>query len=144
MSVYVDDVRHAFGRMVMCHMWSDSLDELLAMADRIGVARKWIQGHPTLSFGKHRNASWVHFDISLGMKAKAIAAGAVLTDRFGPLEFEARQDIASGDRELMADGERRLARVAAARAMRGAGAPIAPDLLAAAAANPSPLGRRGP
>ncbi|MGE3064140.1 MAG: DUF4031 domain-containing protein [Hyphomicrobiaceae bacterium] len=91
MTVYVDDVRHAFGRMVMCHMWADTLDELLAMADRIGVQRKWIQGHPTLSFGKHRNASWVHFDISLGMKAKAIAAGAVLTDKYGPTEHEARR-----------------------------------------------------
>lgn len=92
MAVYVDDVRHQFGNMVMCHMWADTLDELLAMADRIGVQRKWIQGHPTLSFGKHRKASWVHFDISLGMKAKAIAAGAVLTDRFGPAEFKARGD----------------------------------------------------
>lgn len=142
MSIYVDDVRHAFGRVVMCHMWGDSLDELLAMADRIGVARKWVQGHPTLSFGKHRNASWVHFDISLGMKAKANAAGALLTDRFGPLEFEARQDIASGDAARVDRGERRLVRVVAARALRGAGAPIASDLLAAALANPSPLERR--
>lgn len=92
MAVYVDDVRHGFGRMVMCHMWADTDDELLAMADKIGVQRKWIQGHPTLSFGKHRNASWVHFDISLGMKAKALAAGAILTDRFGPAEFEARRN----------------------------------------------------
>lgn len=83
MTVYVDDVRHRYGRMVMCHMWADTLDELLAMADRIGVQRKWLQQPP--------KASWVHFDISLGMKAKAIAAGAVLTDKYGPLEFEARR-----------------------------------------------------
>jgi hypothetical protein len=90
MAVYVDDVRLPFGRMIMCHMWADTLDELLAMADRIGVQRKWIQGHPTLSFGKHRMASWVHFDISLGMKSKAIAAGAILTDMYGPSEHTAR------------------------------------------------------
>ena len=83
MAVYVDDVKHKFGRMVMCHMWADSLDELLAMADRIGVARKWLQQPP--------KASWVHFDVSLAMKAKAIDAGAILTDRFGPAEFTARQ-----------------------------------------------------
>lgn len=85
MTVYVDDVRHDFGRMVMCHMWANTDEELLAMADHIGVARKWIQGHPVLSHGKHRSASWVHFDISLGCKAKALAAGAVLTDKYGPV-----------------------------------------------------------
>lgn len=115
MAVYVDDVRHEFGRMVMCHLWADTLEELLAMVDRIGVARKWIQGHPTLSFGKHRNASWVHFDIALGMKAKAIGAGAVLTDRYGPAEHVARQDIASGAPERMAAGERKLAQIAQVR-----------------------------
>ena len=82
MTVYVDDVRLPFGRMIMCHMWADSFDELLAMADRIGVQRKWLQQPP--------KASWVHFDISLGKKALALAAGAVLTDRYGPLEHVAR------------------------------------------------------
>jgi len=82
MTVYVDDVRHRFGRMVMCHMWADSLDELLAMADRIGVARKWLQQPP--------KASWVHFDIALSKKALAIGAGAVLTDKYGPVVDVAR------------------------------------------------------
>ncbi|KRE02572.1 hypothetical protein ASE61_14935 [Bosea sp. Root670] len=118
MTVYVDDVRHQLGRMVMCHMWADSLDELLAMADRIGVARKWIQGHPQLSFGKHRNASWVHFDIALAMKAKAIEAGAVLTDKFGPVEFEARANIATGDAVLFAIGTRKLRQVEHCRMQR--------------------------
>lgn len=83
MTVYVDDVRHPFGRMVMCHMWADTLDELLAMADRIGVARKWLQEPP--------KASWVHFDISLTKKTKAVALGAVVTDMFGPAEHLARK-----------------------------------------------------
>ena len=51
MTVYVDDVEHSFGQMLMCHMWADTLDELMAMVDKIGVARKWIQGHPQLSIG---------------------------------------------------------------------------------------------
>lgn len=99
MAVYVDDVRHPFGRMIMCHMWADTDAELLAMADKIGAQRKWIQGHPTLSFGKHKNASWVHFDISLGMKQKAIANGAILTDMYGPVEHTARL---RGDEKMIA------------------------------------------
>jgi hypothetical protein len=83
MTVYVDDVRHRFGRMVMRHMWADSLDELLAMADAIGVKRKWLQPPPA--------ASWLHFDISLSKKEEAVKRGAVLTDKYGPIEFLARQ-----------------------------------------------------
>ena len=80
-----------FGRMKMCHLWADTLDELLAMVDRIGVDRKWIQGHPTLSYGKHRDASWVHFDIAKGKRALAIKAGAIETDRYGASYFDAQQ-----------------------------------------------------
>ena len=68
MTVYVDDMRAPFGRMVMCHMLADTTEELLAMADTIGVARKWIQ-YP----GTHRE----HFDISLSKRAEAVKHGAV-------------------------------------------------------------------
>lgn len=107
MTVYVDDARHPYGRMVMCHMWADSLAELLAMTDRIGVARKWLQTPP--------KASWVHFDICLGKKALALKAGAMLTDRYGPVEHTARLLIATGDPERVRIGERKLANIAAAR-----------------------------
>ena len=90
MPVYVDDVRHAYGRMIMCHMFADTEEELFAMADKIGVARKWIQQPP--------KASWAHFDISIGMKEKALVAGAILTDKYGPLMHLAR---ARGDRAAM-------------------------------------------
>lgn len=68
MAVYVDDYRAAFGRMTMCHMMADTTDELLAMADRIGVARKWIQAE-----GTHRE----HFDVCLAKRRLAVAAGAI-------------------------------------------------------------------
>lgn len=68
MSVYVDDMEAAFGRMKMCHMVADSTAELLAMVDRIGVARKWIQAE-----GTNRE----HFDIALSKRAEAVKAGAV-------------------------------------------------------------------
>ncbi|WP_350165882.1 DUF4031 domain-containing protein [Algiphilus sp.] len=68
MAVYVDDMRARYGRMVMCHMLADSDAELLTMADRIGVARRWHQ-HP----GTARS----HFDICQSKRARAVAAGAV-------------------------------------------------------------------
>lgn len=68
MTVYVDDMRAPFGRLIMCHMIADSSDELLTMADRIGVARKWIQKAGT---------AHEHFDICLSKRAEAVAAGAV-------------------------------------------------------------------
>jgi NRPS condensation-like uncharacterized protein len=72
MAVYVDDMHTtpmgAFGRMKMCHMVADTTDELLALADAIGVQRKWLQ-----HAGTHRE----HFDISTSKRALAVAAGAV-------------------------------------------------------------------
>lgn len=72
MTVYVDDMHlMELGRyrcMRMCHMLADSTAELLAMADRVGVDRKWIQ-----SAGTARE----HFDIAKGKRALAVAAGAV-------------------------------------------------------------------
>ena len=67
MTVYVDDMKAQFGRMVMCHMLADTDEELLAMADRIGVQRRWHQ-HP----GTPRS----HFDIALSKRAEAVKAGA--------------------------------------------------------------------
>lgn len=102
MTCYVDQPIFPFGRMMMCHLWADSLDELLAMVDCIGVDRKWIQGHPELSFGKHRNASWIHFDIAKGKRAPAIAAGAIETDRYGASYFDAQR---RGRAKMVADIE---------------------------------------
>ena len=71
MTVYVDSMRAQFGRMVMCHMVADTTEELLAMADRIGVQRRWLQdpGEPT-----------EHFDIALSKRALAVKAGAIEAD----------------------------------------------------------------
>ncbi len=68
MSVYVDDARHPYGRMRMSHMLADTTEELLAMADKIGVARKWLQ-HP----GEDRE----HFDVCQQKRALAGEHGAV-------------------------------------------------------------------
>lgn len=68
MTVYVDDMRANYGRMIMCHMTADSEEELHDMADKIGVARKWYQ-YP-------HKSRYPHYDICLSMRKKAIALGA--------------------------------------------------------------------
>ena len=68
MAVYVDDYKAPFGKMVMCHMIADSHSELLNMADRIGVARRWIQKPGTAT---------EHFDVCLSKRKLAIQAGAL-------------------------------------------------------------------
>ena len=74
MSVYVDDMYKyplgKFGRMKMSHMVADTIEELYGMADKIGVQRKWVQ---KLELGK----GWVHFDVSMSARVKAIEFGAV-------------------------------------------------------------------
>lgn len=68
MTVYVDDMRAPYGRMVMCHMVATTDEELHAMAALIGVARRWHQAPP-------RHAS--HYDIALSKRQLAIKAGAI-------------------------------------------------------------------
>lgn len=74
MTVYVDNMRANYGRMKMCHMIADSTDELLAMADRIGVARKWLQKAGT---------AHEHFDIALTKRDLAVKNGAVEVSMMG-------------------------------------------------------------
>ena len=67
MSVYVDDMRARFGRMIMCHMAADTEAELHAMADAIGLARHWHQGD--------------HYDICLAKRGRAVELGAIEVSR---------------------------------------------------------------
>lgn len=72
MAVYVDSMRALVGRMVMCHMLADTSAELLAMADTIGVDRRWLQDGDTPR---------EHFDISLDRRRRALVAGAQVITR---------------------------------------------------------------
>lgn len=75
MSVYLDKSQSRFGRMIMCHMIADSLDELHAMAEAIGMKRGWFQQPPTASFP--------HYDVCLTRRTQALKLGAIELDR-GP------------------------------------------------------------
>jgi len=84
--IYVDDVRFRFGRMIMCHMWTDGpLNELHEFAARLGLKRAWFQERP--------KAKWDHYDISLEKRRLAVKLGARQTDRFGALEFVLKQRL---------------------------------------------------
>lgn len=66
MTVYIDNARNRLGRMKMCHMIADNLDELHKMAEAIGMRRSWFQdkGIP-------------HYDVCLMRRKKAIELGAI-------------------------------------------------------------------
>lgn len=67
MSVYVDEPIHPFGRMLMCHMFADTVAELHTMADRIGIARKWFQNKP----------GFPHYDVCKSKRSLAVKGGAI-------------------------------------------------------------------
>lgn len=72
MAVYIDDMYKIslgkLGRMKMSHMAADTTEELLEMADMIGVQRKWIQDAGT---GRE------HFDVAMIKRELAIENGAI-------------------------------------------------------------------
>jgi len=67
MTVYVDDMFAPYRRMLMSHMIADTEAELHAMADKIGVARRWHQGD--------------HYDVCKEKRALAIEYGAIALSR---------------------------------------------------------------
>lgn len=70
MAVYVDNGKIAYRGMKMCHMLADELDELHAMADRLGLKRSWFQNHKT-----------PHYDICQAKRALALSYGAISISR---------------------------------------------------------------
>jgi hypothetical protein len=90
-TAYVDDMRAPLGRLILCHMLADTEAELHAMADRIGVARRWFQGD--------------HYDVARGKRAQAIAAGArpVTSRELAAMRTRRRVEGALGEPETALD-----------------------------------------
>ena len=68
MTVYVGPSIYPYGRMIMCHMAADSLEELHEMASKIGV-RRWFQ-----------DGFRPHYDICKSKRKTAISFGAIDSD----------------------------------------------------------------
>jgi hypothetical protein len=67
MAVYVDELPEGWGRWSGgAHMLATDLDELHALARRIGLRRAWFQGQSTFP----------HYDLTAPKRRAALAAGA--------------------------------------------------------------------
>lgn len=77
---YVDAAVWPYGRMMMCHLVADDVDTLHAMADKIGVSRRWFQNKP----------GFPHYDICKAKRELAVG--------FGAIEISRRQLVEIADR----------------------------------------------
>jgi hypothetical protein len=89
MPVYVDPILEhggsdSFRWPRSCHMYADTLEELHAMADAIGMRRGWFQDKPDLP----------HYDLVPGRRMRAVALGAVEHERYQLVEFMRRRRVA--------------------------------------------------
>ena len=76
MTVYVDTAMHLLRDRRMCHMFSPHLEQLHAMADLIGMQRRWFQDPATM------RVSWPHYDIDQTRRLLAVGYGAVECDKY--------------------------------------------------------------
>ncbi|QMV19671.1 DUF4031 domain-containing protein [Granulicella sp. 5B5] len=101
MSVYVDPVMEHGGSKEFrwtrsCHMYADTLDELHAMALRIGMRRAWFQDKEKLP----------HYDLVPARRKEAVAAGAIEHTREQMVQFmRQRMGLSEGQRSLFGGGD---------------------------------------
>jgi hypothetical protein len=71
MTVYVDDAVHPWRGQRWAHLMADTLDELHAMAARLGLPRRAFQN----------KTSGAHYDVTAELREQAIALGALAISR---------------------------------------------------------------
>lgn len=71
MSVYVDDAVHAWRGQRWAHLMADTLEELHAMAQQLGIPRRAFQN----------KTSGAHYDVTADLREDAIRLGAVPISR---------------------------------------------------------------
>ena len=71
MSVYVDDAVHPWRGQRWAHLMADTLEELHAMAQRLGIPRRAFQN----------KTSGAHYDVTADLREDAIRFGAIAISR---------------------------------------------------------------
>lgn len=71
MTIYVDDEQIPWRGKLWCHLVADTPDELHEFALRLGLRRAWFQA----------KSIYPHYDVTMPVKTKALALGAVAGDR---------------------------------------------------------------
>ena len=71
MTVYVDDAVHPWRGQRWAHLMADTLDELHAMAARLGIPRRAFQN----------KTSGAHYDVTAELRERAITLGALAISR---------------------------------------------------------------
>lgn len=71
MTVYVDDAVHPWRGQRWAHLMADTLDELHAMAECLGIPRRAFQN----------KTSGAHYDVTAELRAMTLMLGAVAISR---------------------------------------------------------------
>ena len=71
MTVYIDDAVHPWRGERWAHLMADTLPELHALAQRLGIPRRAFQNCP----------SGAHYDVPASLHARAVALGAKAISR---------------------------------------------------------------
>lgn len=81
MTVYIDSPTYypdtPLRFKVWSHMWADTLDELHAMADKIGIHRSWFQCNVGPKATKLAILRAAHYDVTPRKRETAIHLGAI-------------------------------------------------------------------
>jgi len=89
MSIYVDLLRPCspnghWRYAASCHLFADSVEELKVFAQGLGLKPEWFQDHQLMP----------HFDLTPGMRLKAVQAGAIELGMKATAEFMMKRKAA--------------------------------------------------
>lgn len=96
MSAYVDDANIPWRGKRWCHLYADSLSELVAFGDLIGLKREWLQ-NPDGTSERTGQAALPHFDVTGQMLDKAVTHGAIPVTGGDGTYRRLRRALSSGD-----------------------------------------------